>query len=156
MDFPTLFPAGKIMFQQPRLKEIPMHEYTLHLMRYHDVHFGSHPRFRYFLLNLIMRHIIQSTIAIFMKQNIKSGIPTTIGDLRRQLLECPKDNLSDSLMWFGSSLRGTRSFWAKNKSELSDMVDQLGTPTLFFTRSAVDTKWPDLHSIMYGECPTDP
>ena len=27
------------------------------------------------------------------------------------------------------------------------MIDQLGTPTLFFTLSSVDTKWADLHSL---------
>jgi len=28
------------------------------------------------------------------------------------------------------------------------MISQLGCPTFFFTLSAADTKWPDLHAIM--------
>ena len=28
------------------------------------------------------------------------------------------------------------------------MITQLGSPTLFFTLSAADTKWPDLHTLM--------
>jgi len=51
-------------------------------------------------------------------------------------------------MWFGSSLRGTRAYWTKCQYELMDMITQLGCPYLFFTLSAADTKWPELHNLM--------
>ena len=54
MDFPTLFPSSIALPMQPCYQEVKMHGYVLHLMRYHDSRFGSHPRFRYFVLNLMM------------------------------------------------------------------------------------------------------
>ena len=51
-------------------------------------------------------------------------------------------------MRFGSSLRGTRAYWTKCQAELTDMITQLGCPSLFFTLSAADTKWPELHNLM--------
>jgi len=35
------------------------------------------------------------------------------------------------------------------------MISQLGCPTFFFTLSAADTKWPDLHAIMPRCQPSD-
>ena len=35
------------------------------------------------------------------------------------------------------------------------MINQQGTPTFFFTLSAADTKWPDLHALMHGKAPND-
>ncbi|KAH9292744.1 hypothetical protein KI387_042066 [Taxus chinensis] len=109
-----------------------------------------------FLLNLIMRHRSQATASVFMRQDILQNIPTSISDLRQRLQANPNDALPQNLMRFGASLRGTRSFWLKSRGELSDMVEQLATPTLFFTLSAADTKWPDLHSVMPDTSPADP
>ena len=33
MAFPTLFPIGTSMLLQPRIHEVDMHEYALHLIR---------------------------------------------------------------------------------------------------------------------------
>ena len=35
------------------------------------------------------------------------------------------------------------------------MINQQGTPTFFFTLSATDTKWPDLHALIPGKGPND-
>ena len=58
-------------------------------------------------------------------------------------------------MHFGSSLRGIRSFWTRARAELADMKIQHGTPTIFFTLSAADTKWPDLHTTMPSNPPSN-
>ncbi|KAH9295496.1 hypothetical protein KI387_039084, partial [Taxus chinensis] len=88
----------KAMFRQPRMKEVLFHEYALHLIHFHDNRFSSHPLFRYFLLNLIMRHRSQSTAAVFMQQNLENDIPPTIADLRKKFLEDPAYSLPDTLM----------------------------------------------------------
>ena len=36
MVFPALFPKGAAMLKQPRIHEVDMHEYALHLIHYHD------------------------------------------------------------------------------------------------------------------------
>ena len=154
MAFPSLFPQGTAMFKQPHFKSIDLDEYALHLVRYHDNRFGSHPRFTYYLYNLIMRHRSQSIAAVYIKKNIEDNFPTTISKLNTRLEQTPSDKLPDQIMRFGASLRGTRSFWHKSKNELTDMISQLGCPTFFFTLSAADTKWPDLHAVMPGTPPT--
>ena len=45
MDFPTLFPTGIAMLLQPCIHQVDMHEYVLHLIRYHDNRFAQHPHF---------------------------------------------------------------------------------------------------------------
>ena len=88
-----------------------------------------------------------------MKKNIEDGIPTTIEDLRKELIEFPDTKLAERLMRFGSCLRGTKAYWNTCRSELTDMISQIGCPTLFFTLSAADTKWPDLHKAMPNSAP---
>ena len=34
------------------------------------------------------------------------------------------------------------------------MINQQGTPTFFFTLSAIDTKWPDLYALIPARRPT--
>ena len=36
------------------------------------------------------------------------------------------------------------------------MITQLQCPTLFFTLSAADTKWPEFHAFMEKDRPLDP
>ncbi|XP_057838404.2 uncharacterized protein LOC131048470 [Cryptomeria japonica] len=156
MSFPTLFPKGMAAFKQPRLKEVKLHEYGLHLLRYHDNRFGQHPRFRYFILNILMRHRSQATAYVFVHKQLDDSMPITIFDLRQRLKDLPDDKLADQLMRFSSSIRGTKPFWNQRRRELIDMVIQIGCPMLFFTLSAADTKWLDLHNIMPTTTPTNP
>ena len=83
-------------------------------------------------------------------------MPITINELREHMENMPHNNLADRLMRFRKSLRGMRSYWEKNRAELTDLLDQLGTPTIFFTLSVADMQWPDLHALMPGTQPTDP
>ena len=43
---------------------------------------------------------------------------------------------------------GLTPFWERNRRQLVQMIDQLGSPHLFFTLSAADLHWPDLHRII--------
>ena len=38
--------------------------------------------------------------------------------------------------------------------ELTSLITQIGSPTFFFTLSATDTKWPDLHSVLSPNVPS--
>ena len=52
--------------------------------------------------------------------------------------------MADRIMQFGQSLRGSRQFWNARRSELTDMIKQLGPDGLiFFTFSAADLHWPN-------------
>ncbi|KAH9307260.1 hypothetical protein KI387_035171, partial [Taxus chinensis] len=65
-------------------------------------------------------------------------MPITINELREHMKNVPYSNLVDHLMRFRTLLRGTRSYWEKCRGELADMLHQIGSPTTFFTLSAVD------------------
>jgi hypothetical protein len=86
---------------------------------------------------MIMRHHAQNLSAVFVKRSFQD-MPITINELREHMENMPHNNLADRLMRFGTSLRGTRSYWAKCKAELTDMLHQIGSPTIFFTLSAAD------------------
>ena len=120
MAFPTLFPTGVSMLKQPRVHEIGMQEYALHLMRYHDNRFDQHPRFRYYLYNLIMHHRIQAIASVFVKHNLEDTLPTTVSALLTQLDQVLDSHVADHAMHFGASLCGMGSFW--NKKEVKYMI----------------------------------
>ncbi|XP_059070762.1 uncharacterized protein LOC131860375 [Cryptomeria japonica] len=147
MAFPTLFPNESALPLQPRTKHIHLHEYALHMIRYHNQRFGQHVRFRYYLYNLIMRHCSQQSASVFLRTNLEDSFPTMLQDLCEQLQSTPSDQLPNQLMHFAASLRGTRAYWNRSRRDLTTMVHQLGAPTLFFTLSVADTKWPELHKL---------
>eukprot|EP01018_Ginkgo_biloba_P038592 Gb_30228 [translate_table: standard] len=156
MAFPTLFPTGDAEWLQPRIRNVRLYEYARHFMRYYDHRFLKHPRFRYFVMNMIMCHRSQGTTAIFIKRNAEERLPATIEELRYHLDTLPDARLAERVMRFGTTLRGTRAYWNKCRSELTDLVHQIGCPTIFFTLSAADMQWPDLHRLMPGTSPNDP
>src|SRR5437773_2635891 len=58
-------------------------------------------------------------------------------------------NLADKIMRYGKSIRDSRQFWMARRYELSDLIKQIGHQGLiFFTFSAADLHWPDLHKLM--------
>ena len=66
----------------------------------------------------------------------------------------PSDKIGERVTQFGSSLCGTCSYWNKSRVELTNMINQQGTPMFFFTLSATDKKWPDLDALMHVGRPT--
>jgi len=76
--FPTLFPRGEAYWL--RLRNVHLHEYAKHLLRFRDNRFGRHPRFRYFLLNIIMRNRAQVSSVVFVKKSM-TELPTTVDEL---------------------------------------------------------------------------
>ena len=85
MAFSTLFPTSAAIPKQPRIHEVDMHEYALHLIHYHDNRFGKHPRSGYYIYNVIMCHRSNVTASIFVKINIEYTLPPTILELFNQL-----------------------------------------------------------------------
>ena len=94
MAFPTLFPTGAALPNQPRIKTVQLHEYALHLLHYHDNRFGKHPHFHYYIYNLMMHHRSQATTSFFVKKNIRDGFPTSIHELNIQLEQFLDDKLA--------------------------------------------------------------
>lgn len=85
------------------------------------------------MTNMIMRHCAQSSSVVTNFKRDFQDFPITINELCKHVENMPHNNLADShmLMRFRIGLRSTRSYWAKCKGDLIDLLDQLGTPTNF-------------------------
>ena len=49
-----------------------------------------------------------------------------------------------------------KKYWNTCRSEITNMISQIGFPTFLFTLSASDTKWSDLHKVMPNYAPVSP
>jgi len=143
--FPTLFPYGKADLREHRIVEIKPAMYFKHLMKYHDQRFAKHATFRFFAYNSIMRWTAIADGNVFVKNN-KDFKNITVEKLKNMIIENP--NVLKKVMFQGSNLRGTRSYWYARGGELTDMVKQLGLPTIFLTLSCADGHWADLYRML--------
>ncbi|GAV01486.1 hypothetical protein RvY_12192 [Ramazzottius varieornatus] len=57
------------------------------------------------------------------------------------------DSISCSIVYFESALRESRQYWYKRQNELTDEIEQLGSPTVLITFSAADLYWSELHNL---------
>ena len=151
MAFPSLFPCGKADYASPRRAKLDLYEWVKHLMRYRDTRFATHPRFRFFALNLIFRHRAMSRGKFLFTRNVGHR-DMTVGQLRNKLKNNDGAQLASKIIRCVKTVRGTRPYWSMEGAKLRDMIYQIGTPTFFYTLSMADMSWPDLHKMM----PDDP
>lgn len=70
-------------------------------------------------------------------------------DYLLELLETGNtEQLSSLIARAANEVPGTRPFWTNRRNQLESMVHTIGCPNLFFTFSAADMQWPDLHRHM--------
>jgi PIF1-like helicase/Helitron helicase-like domain at N-terminus/Herpesvirus tegument protein, N-terminal conserved region len=48
-----------------------------------------------------------------------------------------------------NTIRSSPAYWQKEKKKVMGMIRQFGVPTLFFTLSAAETRWPELLVLLY-------
>ena len=148
--FPTLFPTGAGDFLAPRQNTVTVGNYFKHLMMYGDGQFAKHPRFRFVALNTEMRWRALQSGRIFISHNPNDARLTL--DALRDMVGHEGEQFSSRVLHYASSLRGTSSYWFKQRKRLISMVDDLGLPTVFFTHSAADSQWPELARLI---CPDE-
>ena len=100
-----------------------------------------------------MHHRSNSTAFVFFKKNLEDTLPPTVFEPVNQLQDMPNEKIGERVARFGSSLCGTCLYWNKSRAELTNIINQQGTPMFFFTLSATDTKWTDLHALMPAKSP---
>ncbi|XP_034245757.1 uncharacterized protein LOC117647893 [Thrips palmi] len=152
MAFPCLFPYGKADYSTRTDKSISLHKYVEHLMLYRDGRFAKDPRFRFFILNSLMRWEALSLGNVFVKKN-EFFSKMTVAQLKEYLRKKP--SVLNEILFYSSRLRSTKAYWKSRSSELQDMVDQLGPPTVFFTLSSADFHWKDLYRLFGYDDPND-
>jgi len=84
---------------------------------------------------------------------IKQDDEVTLENLKELLEAGEEQQIVGLISRTGRKLRGTRPYWTQKRSDLEAMVRNLGCPNLFFTFSAADNQWADLHRHMpdHGE-----
>ena len=122
-----------------------------HMIMYDDGRFARHPRFRYFALNTEMRWRALQAGRIYVRQHPHDA-QLSVEELRG-MVGREGETLSNRVLHYVTSLRGTKQYWFKQRSHLIAMVDTLGLPTVFFTHSAADLQWPELARLIYSDDP---
>jgi hypothetical protein len=161
MAFPTLFPTGRADFRDrsQRADDLGIAEYFEALMRYKDGRFGSHPRyiicclndsdhrFLFWALNTKLRAQAQAQGKVFMRKQIGAA-DLTVADIQERLNSDDRPAFLKTVQRFMEPVVGLTPFWQKHRRNLMAMVSQLGCGHIFFTLSAADTHWPDLHRLI--------
>lgn len=149
MAFPTLYPTGCADFRSPRLRKVKLKEYARHLLYYKDSRFAIHPRWRFFVFNIIMRQSAGSAARFYVSRHSDlSGLS------RNELVERLESDpaVTDQIARQGHVISGTRPFWTRKGSTLQALARFL-SPSMspvFLTFSAADMQWYDLHRHIPG------
>ena len=69
----------------------------------------------------------------------------TLEELRERSRGPKAHHLLNKMYRFGANLTGSDQYWYKKRGELEAIFNQEGAATVFFTFSAADNHWADLH-----------
>lgn len=157
MAFPTLFPDGQGDTTNPSIcQNVSLKEKIKHLIKFGErkeehwiYRFANHPRFSCWALNMLQRSQILQQTGIFLKQN-PGEQHLTLGQLRDMIYTNNSTNvLLSKLSRYIADITGSDAYWYRAKEELKAIIIQhAGPPTFFFTFSAADMHWPELHALL--------
>ncbi|CAM9191521.1 unnamed protein product, partial [Pylaiella littoralis] len=154
MCFPTLFPDGHgDPFSGVRLRKVSVIDTLTHLMRFADMpaegsgeapryRFASHRTFAYWCLNIRMRAQAKEQTRVFLSRN-SEHVELPLGQVGAREIQ----QLVGSATRWTANVSGTDGYWLVRGGELEDAVDQLDCPSVFFTNSAADHHWRDMHRL---------
>src|SRR5579859_1133061 len=104
-------------------------------------------RFVFFALNTKLRAEAQREAQLFIK-TAPGAADLTVEELRQRLDSERKESFLKSVRRSIDWIPGLTPFWQRHRSQLIQMIEQVGSPHLFFTLSAADLHWPQLHWII--------
>lgn len=156
MAFPSLFPDSRGDPTNPcLLHNVTFSSKVQHLIKFAEKNdnkwvyrFASHPRFSYWALDMIQRRRALQQSAIFLKKN-PAEAHLTIDQLKDMANANDSYTFKSKLSRYVGNVTGSPSYWFKIREDLKAIISQKGAPTIFFTFSAADLHWPELHSLFY-------
>jgi hypothetical protein len=121
LAFPSLFPNGQAEFVSPRIREVSYSSYIKCLMAYRDGRFARHSHFRYAVFNTYMRKQSVKKAGFFVRKADAGNI--TAEDIQ-EAFDGPQggQQLTDTVVRWSASLKGTRAFWTREGKQLEAMV----------------------------------
>ena len=143
MCFPTLFPYGTADWHQGRIRNVSLADWGEHFLKFHDGRFGSHPRFRFLVFNMLMRNKAREASGFWVKKR-PDLLVLSLDELKELLGE--ESTLLKSIVRSGATLTGTRPYWRQKENALKATARYFGTMgAVFCTWSCADHQWDDLH-----------
>jgi hypothetical protein len=107
--FPNLFPTGKADIAAERDEKVEMKDWASHLMKLKGGHFAKHPRFRYWVLNTIMRQNSRTSSNWYLHTN-KEDRDLTVEDIREMIETGDAAGLAQRVSHAGAKLAGSKPF----------------------------------------------
>ena len=96
---------------------------------------------------MLQRSQILQQTGIFLKQN-PGEQHLTLEQLRDMITKNSSNVLLSKLSQCIANITGSDAYWYKAKEELKAIIQYAGPPTFFFTLSAADMHWPELHALL--------
>ena len=93
------------------------------------------------------RHQLLSQANIYLKQNPQDA-NLTAEELKEMIGQMSATQLMNRVQRYAANVQGTSQYWYQRCQELQALIEQKGPPTLFWTVSAADSYWPDLHRLI--------
>ncbi len=159
MIFPTLFPYGcGDVTNKDRSVTVSMTESNKHLLNYaiYDESegrflypFASHPRWLKWAQNTCERHRLNGQKDVYLTKNPEDG-NLSEAELRR-ILESGGEELNSMLgrmQAYNGNINGSNAYFFGHKGNLEALMEQEGMSTMWFTLSAADNHWDDLHMLL--------
>ena len=84
-----------------------------------------------------------------MKQHF-GDFPLTIDELMEMLLNKRYSEIMSKIKYYAKQIIGTNSYWYQTKEQLKAALNQLASPTIFWTLSCAEFHWPEFHAL-FGE-----
>src|SRR5947207_4089081 len=113
------------------------------------IHIGEadNTRFPFFALNTKLRAQVQGQAKMYIWTH-PGAADLMVEELREWLNSNAKHTFIQSIQHQIDWIPGLTSFWQCQCRQLIQMIEQLGSPHLFFTLSTADLHWPELHRII--------
>ena len=107
---------------------------------------ASHPRFGYWAYNMLQRKRLLNQGNFYIKHNFSEYLPT-VDELREMLHSNSYTSLMKKIQYYAKNICGTSSSWYQVKEQLKENLQQIGTPTIFWTLSCAEFHWPEFHAL---------
>jgi hypothetical protein len=152
--FPTLFPTGKADIAAECGVKIEIKDWASHLMKLKGGRFARHPRFRYWVLNTMMRQAARKASNWYLHTH-KEDRDLSVEEIHEMLESGDAIGLAERVSHAGAKLAGSKPFWQSAQKDLIAQIQapDTGTPHVFLTCSSADIQWPDMHQHMPNNDP---
>lgn len=156
MAFPGLLPYGR---GDPTYtdceRSVSLADAHKHLIKYAEKssgnqwhwRFSNHPCFPYWGLNVKQCSQLPSQGNIYLQQHPEDA-NLTIDDMKSMIGQLSAEQLMHRLQRYAAKVQGTSQYWFQCYLKLRALLEQKGSPTFFWTVSAADCHWPELHSLL--------